>query len=161
LLPYTAGVHTDLGLELALRILFNQPDASLTVLQVLAPGDPSGEFSHEFRAMMPQIPVEVRNRIRFEPIQTKEPMQAVIAASEQFDLTIAGASREWGIERQTLGQYTDTLAVECRSSLLIVRRYSQMTTHLATVLDPEVDSEPSPVAKPATLPQPDQSGASV
>jgi len=43
-------------------------------------------------------------------------------------------SRAWGIERQTLGRYTDQLAIQCRSSLLITRRYSQVTSHLASVL---------------------------
>jgi len=58
----------------------------------------------------------------------------VVEASAAVDLTIAGMSRAWGIERQTLGRYTDQLAIQCRSSLLITRRYSQVTSHLASVL---------------------------
>jgi len=150
LLPYSVGIHTDLGLELALRILFNQPHASLTILRVNLPGEPLGDFSHEFRMVMQQLPLNLRDRIKLEPVEASDPIQAVISASESIDLTIAGTSREWGIERQTLGQYTDRLAVECRSSLLITRRYSRLTSHLASVL-----SSPQ-------LPQPtDQSGASV
>jgi hypothetical protein len=59
-----------------------------------------------------------------------------VEASEQADLTIVGASREWGLERQTLGRYTDELAMHCRSSLLITRRYSKVTSHLASLLLP-------------------------
>ncbi len=65
--------------------------------------------------------------------------------SGRVDLTIAGASREWGLERQTLDYYTDELAVRCQSSLLITRRYSQMSSHLASVLkasELEVAAEP-------------------
>jgi hypothetical protein len=36
--------------------------------------------------------------------------------------------------RTGLGRYTDELAIECRSSLLITRKYSQVTSHLASVL---------------------------
>ena len=147
LLAYSAGIHTDLGLALALRILFNQPEAQLTILRVRVPSEPLGDFSYEFRTMMQQLPVELRDRIEMEIVEAAEPIQAVVSASAYVDLTIVGTSREWGIERQTLGQYTDTLAVECRSSLLITRRYSRVTSHLALMSPP--------------LPQPDQSGASV
>jgi nucleotide-binding universal stress UspA family protein len=142
LLPYSAGIHTDLGLELALRLLFNQPNLLLSVLSVSFPGEPSGAFSHEFQTVMQQIPAALRDRIRLEPVEAADPIQSVIEASAFVDLTIAGASRAWGIERQTLGQYTDTLAVECRSSLLITRRYSRVTSHLASVLSKSQISQP-------------------
>ncbi len=142
LVPYVAGIHSDLGLELALRILVNQPSAYLTVLQVTIPGQIVSELSNEFRTVMKQLPKTVRDRISLKVIESSEPLQAVITASEEADLTIAGASREWGIERQTLGQYTDALACECRSPVLITRRYSQVTSHLAALLmTPEEKSE--------------------
>jgi Kef-type K+ transport system membrane component KefB/nucleotide-binding universal stress UspA family protein len=146
LVPYVVGIHSDLGLELALRILVNQPSASLTVLRVTLPGQTVSELSNEFRLVMKQLPKTVRDRISLTVSESSEPLQAVIAASEHADLTIAGASREWGIERQTLGQYTDALATECRSPVLITRRYSQVTSHMAAVLsssNPEaLDAEP-------------------
>lgn len=134
LLPYVLGIHTDLGLELALRILFNQPNSYLTILRIAAMDGSGSEFSHEFHLVMQCLPELVRHRIHLEIVTPSDPLAVVIQASEQVDLTIAGASREWGIERQTLGQYTDALAVECRSSLLITRRYSKLTSHLSTVL---------------------------
>jgi Kef-type K+ transport system membrane component KefB/nucleotide-binding universal stress UspA family protein len=147
LVPYVAGIHSDLGLELALRILVNQPSAALTVLRVTVPGQIVGELSNEFRVVMKQLPRGVRDRISLEVIESSDPLQAVITASADVDLTIAGASREWGIERQTLGQYTDALACECRSPVLITRRYSQVTSHMAALLvEPEEmaeDKDPS------------------
>ncbi|MCU0569363.1 MAG: cation:proton antiporter [Oculatellaceae cyanobacterium Prado106] len=134
LVPYVAGIHSDLGLELALRILVNQSSSALMVLLVNVPGQAVSEVSYEFRSVMKQLPQVVRDRIDFKTIEALDPLQAVIAASESADLTIAGASREWGIERQTLGQYTDALAAECRSPVLITRRYSQVTSHLAAIL---------------------------
>jgi nucleotide-binding universal stress UspA family protein len=135
LVPYVAGVHNDLGLELAIRILVNRPTSHLKVLRVTPPDQPVGEFSYEFRTVMQQLPDSVRDRVTFSVVQSTDTMQAVVAASEEVDLTIAGASREWGIERQTLGQYTDELAVKCHSPLLILRRYSKVTTHLSALFD--------------------------
>jgi hypothetical protein len=84
--------------------------------------------------VMDQLPASVRDRITIETVTSSDPIQSVVEASSFVDLTIAGTSRTWGIERQTLGQYTDELAIECRSSLLITRRYSQVTSHLTSVL---------------------------
>jgi nucleotide-binding universal stress UspA family protein len=135
LVPYAAGIHNDLGFELALRILVNQPQTYLQVLRVKAPDMEVGEFSYEFRKVMGALPNSLRRRIVQSVIEAEDALSAVLKASELVDLTIAGASREWGIERQTLGQYTDELAVKCYSSLLITRRYSRVTSHLAAVLD--------------------------
>jgi hypothetical protein len=134
LVPYAANTHDDLGLELALRLLLNNELRTLTVLQVVQGEDTPKEISHEFQILMAQLPPSVRDRITLEMVESPEPIQAVIEASNFVDLTIAGTSRAWGIERQTLGRYTDALAIECRSSLLITRRYSQVTSHLSSML---------------------------
>ena len=83
---------------------------------------------------MDQLPAAVRDRIDVRVVESANPVQAVVAASEGVDLTIAGTSRAWGIERQTLGRYTDELAIQCRSSLLITRKYSQVTSHITSAL---------------------------
>ena len=135
LVPYAANIHDDLGLELALRLLVNSEERRLTVLRVAVDGDADGnELSYEFGRVMEQLPIEVRSRIATPIVEAAEPIQAVVAASANADLTIAGTSREWGIERQTLGQYTDELAVQCHSSLLIARCYVKVRSHLASVL---------------------------
>ena len=140
LVPYSANIHDDLALTLALRLLINRETCILQVLQVVPENQLKDELSYELNTMMEQLPSSVRDRIEIKILEAPEPIQAVIQASEGVDLTIAGTSRAWGIERQTLGRYTDQLAIQCRSSLLITRRYSQVTAHLASVL-PEVSSQ--------------------
>ena len=135
LVPYAANIHDDLGLELALRLLVNSEERRLTVLRVAAvDGASENELSYVFKRVIEQLPVEVQSLIETPIVEAAEPIQAVIAASAHADLTIAGTSREWGIERQTLGQYTDELAVQCHSSLLIARCYVKARSHLASVL---------------------------
>ena len=134
LVPYASNIHDDLALELALRLLFNSDMRRLTVLRVMQQGQVQSDLSYEFSTVMEQLPGSVRDRIDIQIIEASEPIQAVVEASATVDLTIAGTSRAWGIERQTLGRYTDQLAIQCRSSLLITRRYSQVTSHLASVL---------------------------
>lgn len=131
LLPYIPNLHTDLGLELALRLLINREQTHLTILRV----QPFSDLSSEFNTLLDRLPDRIRRRIDSAIVEASSPIQAVIAASAQADLTIAGASREWGIERQTLGRYTDQLAAECRSSLLITRRYSQVASDLTSLLE--------------------------
>ncbi|MEH2446107.1 MAG: cation:proton antiporter [Nostoc sp.] len=138
LVPYSANIHDDLALILALRLLINR-DCMLQILQIVV-NNTKEELSYELHTMMEQLPTSVRDRIEIKIVEAAEPIQAVIQASEAVDLTIAGTSRAWGIERQTLGRYTDQLAIQCRSSLLITRRYSQVTAHLASML-PEVSSQ--------------------
>ncbi|MEH2309617.1 cation:proton antiporter [Nostoc sp.] len=139
LVPYSANIHDDLALILALRLLINRETCMLQILQIAA-NHTREELSYELHTMMEQLPTSVSDRIEIKIVEASEPIQAVIQASEGVDLTIAGTSRTWGIERQTLGRYTDQLAIQCRSSLLITRRYSQVTAHLASML-PEVSSQ--------------------
>ena len=134
LVPYATNIHDELGVEIALRLLVNSSSRQLTLLQVSALGQPQGEFSYEFNTLMEQLPAAIRDRIHIQPVVAKNPIEAVIEASANVDLTIAGTSRAWGIERQTLGRYTDELAIKCRSSLLSTRKYSQVTSHLMSAL---------------------------
>ncbi|MFB2894280.1 cation:proton antiporter [Aerosakkonemataceae cyanobacterium BLCC-F50] len=137
LVPYSTNIHDDLALEIALRLLFNRDTCCLTVLQVAENELSQNELSHEFRSVLERLPKSVRDRIDINFVEASEPIEAVVAASETVDLTIAGTSRAWGIERQTLGRYTDLLATECRSSLLITRRYNQVTSHISSILESE------------------------
>ncbi|MEH2202653.1 MAG: cation:proton antiporter [Nostoc sp.] len=140
LVPYSANIHDDLALIIALRLLINRETCLLQVLQVVPENQLKDELSYELNTMMEQLPTSVRDRIEIKIVQAPDPIQAVVEASKNVDLTIAGTSRTWGIERQTLGRYTDQLAIQCSSSLLIARRYSQVTAHLASML-PDVSSQ--------------------
>lgn len=129
LVPYVPNVHNDLGLEIALRLLVNHPQAQLTILRVEYPNEATNELTYELQTLMEQLPASVRDRITIPVIEAENPIQAVVAASQNVDLTITGASREWGVERQTLGRYTDELTMNCHSSLLITRK-GPMISHL-------------------------------
>jgi nucleotide-binding universal stress UspA family protein len=134
LVPYTSNGHNDLAVELALRLLISFEQAHLRILRVTKESSETHEFSYELRSVLEQLPQTVRDRISQAVTTAENTIQAVVEASKEVDLTIAGASREWGLERQTLGQYADALANQCCSSLLITRRYSRNTAHLAQVL---------------------------
>jgi Kef-type K+ transport system membrane component KefB/nucleotide-binding universal stress UspA family protein len=136
LVPYGTSLHDELGLELALRLLMNTEHIQLQVLRVTSPSTPAGEFSREFKEVLAQLASSVRCRIETPILETHlDSLQAVVDRSATVDLTIAGASREWGLERQTLGRYADALVTQCVSPLLITRKYSQVTSHLASVLE--------------------------
>ncbi len=139
LVPYSGNSHDDLGLEIALRLMVHDNTRSLIVFRVVQGEEIGKEFSYEFRTLMEQLPQKIRDRITIEVVEAPDPIQAVVAKSAYVDLTIAGTSRAWGIERQTLGRYTDQLAIECHSSLLITRRYSQVTSHLTSILSMTTD----------------------
>lgn len=134
LVPYSANIHDELGLEIALRLLINSEQRHLTILRVASGEQTHSELDYEYNTMMEQLPIALRDRTNLKIIETAEPIQAVVEASATVDLTIAGTSSAWGIQRQTLGRYTDEIAIQCHSSLLITRRYSQVTSHLASVL---------------------------
>ncbi|MBW4574761.1 MAG: cation:proton antiporter [Aphanothece sp. CMT-3BRIN-NPC111] len=142
LVVYAANIHDELGLELAMRLLVNRDTRRLTVLRVVQQGEAPSELSYEFMTLLEQLPATLRSRIELPIVEAPNPIQAVVEASGSVDLTIAGTSRAWGIERQTLGRYTDQLAIQCRSSLLITRRYSQVTSHLSSLLSPTSNEAP-------------------
>ena len=134
LVPYGGNIHDDLALSLALRLVLNSDLRRLTVLRVVQEGFRQSESNYEFCSLIDQLSESVRDRIDLQMVEAPFALQSVVQASEAVDLTIAGTSRAWGIERQTLGSYTDQLTIECRSPLLITRRYSQVTSHLASVI---------------------------
>lgn len=134
LVPYAGTDHDDLGIELALRLLLHHDKRHLTILRVPQSGQASTELSYELRSVLDQVPDTVSDRIQVADVKAGNTMQAVIEASAAADLTIAGASREWGLERQTLGRHADALARNCQSSLLIARKYSKVASHMASAL---------------------------
>ncbi len=134
LVAYTANTHDDLALELSLRLLFNDDQRQLQLLQLLPLSTTISEISYEMSQLIGNLPSDVRSRIQIETISSADLMETVINKSKEVDLTIAGTSRNWGVQRQTLGRYTDELALRCNSPLLITRRYSQLTSHLGFLL---------------------------
>jgi Kef-type K+ transport system membrane component KefB len=134
LVPYTANTHDDLALELALRMLFNDERRQLYLLQLSPISAPVSESSYDMNQLIANLPGDMRSRIQMDNANGNL-MEAVVTASQRADLTIAGTSRNWGVQRHSLGRYTDELALRCHSPLLIARRYSQLTSHLGFLLD--------------------------
>lgn len=137
LVAYASNIHDDLALSLALRMLFNDPNRQLKILVTLR--EPGEELSYELRNVIDALPPTIQARVQLIRVEETDPIQAVIEASRTVDLTIAGTSRTWGIERQTLGRYTDQLAQDCHSSLLITRSYSQVPSHIASLLQEPIN----------------------
>jgi nucleotide-binding universal stress UspA family protein len=131
LVPYTANTHDDMALEIALRLMFSDEQRTLHILQLSPLSLTVSELSYEMNQSIADLPGDMRSRIQMETIASESLMGTVITASRDADLTIAGTSRNWGVQRQTLGRYTDELALHCNSPLLITRRHSQLTSHLS------------------------------
>lgn len=138
LVAYANNIHDDLALSLAIRMLFSDAERQLKIIQFADSGREG--ISSELWQTIEKLPQQVRSRIEITGVETGDPIQAVIKASANADLTIAGTSRTWGIERQTLGRYTDKLARECESSLLITRRYNQVAYHINSLIDEQAEN---------------------
>jgi Kef-type K+ transport system membrane component KefB/nucleotide-binding universal stress UspA family protein len=137
LVAHSDNLHDDLALSLALRLLINHPNCTLKVLRFTKSQNETDDLSYELRNMLELLPEEVRSRIEMIQSQETDPIRTAVRESNNVDLTIAGTSPAWGIERQTLGRYTDRLSQECHSSLLITRRYSRVISHITSLVNPE------------------------
>jgi Kef-type K+ transport system membrane component KefB/nucleotide-binding universal stress UspA family protein len=133
LVPYADNIHDRLALEIAIRLLLNHLDANLHILRVRKDSQPSTANSPSFTQLLELLPSQTSDRIKISLVADKA-IEAVVEASSAADLTIAGVSREWGLERRTFGKYTDQLAVRCQSALLVTRKYKLAPSHLAGVL---------------------------
>jgi Kef-type K+ transport system membrane component KefB/nucleotide-binding universal stress UspA family protein len=133
--PYTANNHDDLAVEIALRMLWNDRQRQLKLIRIALPDTQDNEFSAELASLLENLPESVKSRIDISTIESNDPIATIEQFSQQIDLTIIGIGRTWGRRKPTLDSYTDRLATRCPSSLLIVRRYSQFSTHLSFALD--------------------------
>ncbi|PSB10258.1 sodium:proton antiporter [Pleurocapsa sp. CCALA 161] len=140
LVAYANNIHDDLALSLGIRMLFSNDQRQLKIIQLAKQDPDTTGISSELWQSIETLPESVRSRIEIAPIEPGDPMQAVIQASAVADLTIVGTSRAWGIERQTVGRYTDKLAKECESSILITHRYNQVAYHINSLIEEELNN---------------------
>jgi Kef-type K+ transport system membrane component KefB len=133
LLLDNASRHTELGLDLALRLLFNDPARELSILRLR-----SHELSGHTIARLAQLPEVVRSRIATPLIMATRPMDTLVRATATADLTIVGVSQSWGRQpvfgQPSLGHAAEELAVRCHSSLLITRSAGVPAGHLTNLL---------------------------
>jgi Kef-type K+ transport system membrane component KefB len=135
LVPYTANNHDDLAVEIALRMLWNDRDRQLELIQISSLETNDGELSAELDSLLENLPAEMSSRIKISTLAVVDPIAKIEEISRQVDLTITGIGRTWGRRKPILDNYTDRLAIHCVSSLLIARRYSQFSSHLSFALD--------------------------
>lgn len=137
---YANNIHDDLALSIGIRMLLSDGERQLKIIQ-FAQKDPAREgISSELWQSIETLPETMRSRIEIAAVEQGDPLQAVIQASATADLTIVGTSHKWGIERQTLGRYTDKLAKECESSILITRKYNEVAYQLNSLIEKESDN---------------------
>jgi Kef-type K+ transport system membrane component KefB len=132
--PYTTNHHDDLAVQIALRMLWNDPQRQLELVR-LAQGD--DEFSAELARVLALLPPQIESRVNISTIACTDPIATISQFSRQVDLTISGIGSSWGRRKPALDTYPDRLATSCVSSLLIVRRYNRSSSHLNFMLDSE------------------------
>jgi Kef-type K+ transport system membrane component KefB len=135
LVPYTANSHDDLAVEIAIRMLSNDRERRLELVQVISTETNDGELSAELDRLLESLPAEMSARITISRIEEIDPIPKVEEISSRVDLTITGIGRSWGRRKPILDNYTDRIAIQCVSPLLIARRYSQFSSHLSFVLE--------------------------
>jgi Kef-type K+ transport system membrane component KefB len=132
MVPYTANAHDDLAVEIALRMLWNDPQRQLKLVRVKAFATKEGKFDR----LLANLPAQLSARIEMLTIDSIDPIVNIEEISRQVDLTITGIGRNWGRRKPLLDNYTDRLAIHCVSSLLIVRRYSEFRSHVNFAIEP-------------------------
>jgi Kef-type K+ transport system membrane component KefB len=138
LVPYTANNHDDLAVEIALRMLWNDRQRQLELIQITSPNMNDGKLSTDLDRLLTNLPSNISSRIQFSTLDEIDPISKIEEISRQVDLTITGIGRTWGRKKPLLDRYTDRLAMRCVSSLLIVRRYSQFGSHTSFSLESEI-----------------------
>jgi Kef-type K+ transport system membrane component KefB len=133
LVPYTANNHDDLAVEIALRMLWNDRDRQLELIQIATSDAKDNEFSAELSSLLDNLPADMHSRVKISRIDAVDPIVTIEEISRHVDLTITGIGRTWGRRKPTLDSYTDRLATCCASSLIIARRYSQFSSHLSFI----------------------------
>lgn len=137
LVPYTANTHDDLAVEIALRMLWNDRQRQLKLIQIASPDLESGELSTEIQSTIAKLPAQISQRIEISALEAIDPIVKIAEISRHVDLTITGIGRTWGRRKPLLDRYTNRLAIHCVSSLLIARRYSQFGSHLSFAIATE------------------------
>jgi Kef-type K+ transport system membrane component KefB len=135
------SIHDDLALEISLRLLINKKDIHLQIMSI----GQNPDLSPKLNEFLAQLPSTICDRIKILPRisqdESNETTQ-LIAATQDVDLVVVGASRKWGLER--LGEYAESLISECPASVLVTRKYSNssnLTSFLASIQEVHDESE--------------------
>ena len=128
LIPFLGGKHDRFALELASR-LSREAKAEITALHVVPPKRHEGDSLHATEAVDrvfndPTQPAPVHVRV----VESRDPVDAVLKASHEFDLIVIGVSEEWGLSSHLFGWRSERIAEGCPTSMLIVRKRAAQET---------------------------------
>lgn len=123
LVPFQGSPHDRAAIELAQRVL-RRTGADVTILHVHPPEGSHGLGARQLTEDTFQETPEARVTVRV--VVDPSPEDAVLAeAHKGYDLVIAGAGREWGLEQRVWGLEAERLMRDLRTSLLVVRARPQ------------------------------------
>ncbi len=129
LVPYIGNDHDDLAVEIAVRMLWNDSRRQLRLTRIVSPQ--ISKSSSRISGLPTNLPDEISSRIEVSSIDAIDPILTIGELSALADLTIFGICRDRANKKPSLDSYTDRLAVECISPLLITRRYTHNSSHLS------------------------------
>jgi K+:H+ antiporter len=147
LVPYLGSDHDRGALKLAQR-LAHHIGATITILHVVSKERGGKRLGVEER--MQEVfhdGAQVRHTdVVLKTVEHESPSDAVLAeASNNYDLILIGAEREWGLSHRLFGLLPETLLARSPVSVLVVRRYASKATK-AVATDEEDERAPSRVA---------------
>lgn len=125
LVPYLAGEHDRLALQLAARAA-RGAGAAVTVLHVTTPGK-RGSRDTATRSTVEQVigpPGQPPVTFEFRAVEDPSPVDTVLRESVGYDLVIIGVSEEWGLESHLFGLRPERVAEQSPASMLIVRKFA-------------------------------------
>lgn len=145
LVPYMAGPHDRLAMELGGRLAKNA-NAEVTVLHVVPRGrgdaarlDAQADVQQTLADPDQPLPVQ------FRVVESDSPVQTAIEESKNFDLVVIGVSDEWGLSSHLFGWRPERVANQSSTSLLIVRKHATAPL-TSTTASPPSPSLPEPAA---------------
>lgn len=123
LVPYRGSEHAYFGAEMAFR-LAAEKDKSVTILRVIKPGaDVEQDRESAYQELQPVIDENVNYEIKAVEAESVADGIVNITCSEDYDLLIIGASKEWRFKNLLFGSIPDLVAEEADCSVLMVRQY--------------------------------------
>jgi len=133
LLPYTGTVHDRAALTLAARFV-HRYEAQVTLLHVVRPGRSQPEVERQAQgALAQEFPEPAGGSTRLVVVESPHPVETVLQEATGYDLTILGVGEEWLLEPHVFGLRQERIAVDCSSSLLIVRTRARTVLQVPTV----------------------------
>ena len=148
LVPYLGSTHDRLALQLAERLSRNDGGVEITVLHVVPPHRDSAAQQLGAKTEVDRVFTEPaaattasasasgggtavataappRTSVHMKVVEDPSPVDAVLREAATADLVLIGVAEEWDLESQFFGFRPQRIALECPTSLLIVRKFAR------------------------------------